>query len=86
MEEYLAYLNPIKNIQHTTQLQNDKEETHNNHNRHEKSHYYKRERNYQSNYLRKKRYEKNREYKDLDDPENHNYHESSRTMVSYDDL
>jgi len=92
MDEYLNYLNTIKNFHHAESHQSNYHfhQSHSNDNR--DSHYHKERRGYQSNrnndsYMKKKRHQY-KEYKDLDEIETNQTQNNStgRNLISYDDL
>ena len=91
MDEYLNYLNTIKNFQHVESRGHQSNyQSHTNDNR--DSYQYKEKRGYQSqrnndNYLKKKRHPY-KEYKDLDEIEvqQSQSNNSNRNLISYDDL
>ena len=92
MDEYLNYLNTIKNFQHVeNRSYHSNYQSHTNENR--DSYHNKEKRGYQSqrnndNYLKKKR-NPYKEYKDLDEIETQqskSNNASDRNLISYDDL
>ncbi len=83
MDEYLSYLNTMKNFQHVDYAPSE----------HRDSHYRDRKSNQnyrsQDNYVRKKRYTSSKDYKDLDEIETSKSSQivsSNRNLISYDDL
>lgn len=83
MDEYLNYLNTVKNFQHVEEQPSDTRDYYKNNSSSRRSHQtYK---PYDS-YHKKKRY--SRDYKDLDEPEviNPSATNSNRNLISYDDL
>jgi hypothetical protein len=83
MDEYLHYLNTMKNFQHVDYAPSESRELHY---RERKSN-----QNYRSqdNYIKKKRYNSNKDYKDLDEIDTSKSSQiasSNRNLISYDDL
>jgi len=78
MDEYLVYLNTIKNIQFSNYGASESNVHANNFN----NNYKKLNRD---NFVKKKRFERKetKDYKDLDDPDNST---KNRQLISYDDL
>jgi len=84
MDEYLNYLNTMKNFQH---VDYGSVENRDSYSRDRKTN----NQNYRSqdNYVKKKRYSSSRDYKDLDEIENSKSSHivsSNRNLISYDDL
>jgi len=76
MDEYLQYINTIKNLEMATSNLSTSSGNH-----------HQSQRNYSSSSNFRKKYEK-KEFKDLDDPDisNVNSNAVGRTLISYDDL
>lgn len=83
MDEYLNYLNTMKNFQHVDYAPSEHKEMP-----------YRDRKNYhnyrsQDNYIKKRRYSSNKDYKDLDEVETSKSSQivsSNRNLISYDDL
>jgi hypothetical protein len=81
MDEYIQYINTIKNLEHATSNLGSSSNRDYHYHHHSQKNYS----NSNNNYRKKP---ERREFKDLDDPESTNVNQSSggRTLISYDDL